>query len=108
LFWNSIRLAQNRNKTHQAFSFHTRNKGGLFSDSTTEGPEFLPCPFSGGTAWFFLPLVERYLALFSVDLSIALDPDSGCRALPFVARCKARIFDVANRHCAIVIAAGVA
>lgn len=47
----------------------------------------------------FLPLVER-LCHFSANLSIALDPDSGCRASPLVRGVKQDVVFSEFWHCA--------
>lgn len=73
-----------------------------FLKASTEGLEFLPCPFSGGTAWFSLPLVEKHPAPFSTDLPIALGPYSGCRALSLCGKVSSKAFGVAIGHCAIL------
>jgi len=84
LFWTSNRPALARTKSAGPFFPHEEQSRLPSPRLTTEGPEFLPCPFSGGTAWYFLPPVGSYLVLFSVDLSIALDPNSGCRAFALI------------------------
>lgn len=82
LFWTSIPPGPRSKQKAPGFSITRRTKETAPPRLMTEGPEFPPCPFSGGAAWFFLPPVERYLVLFAADLSIALDPNSGCRARP--------------------------
>jgi len=78
-FWKSANARQEP-PTRLFTTKQPRTKKTNFSSArTTEELEFLPCPFSGGADQVSPP--EIPLAQFAADLSTALDPNSGYRAL---------------------------